>query len=153
MSTPTPTTPATSVLETAVAAATQATKVAAELKSRLDRAPKPADPAKLKAAAERLVDFRWLESTDVEKVAAALADPNTTLDVLAQVAQLAAEKLAQLTGTAGNPRLSAGGPVPTKKASGPDGTGATSGTRAAPESEADRIWNEKMASYRQNLVV
>lgn len=133
-----------SALKAAVDTARGFEKVAAELKSRLDKAPKPAAPEALKAAAERLVDFRWVENMDVEKVAAYLADPTTALNTLAQVAQKAAEKLAQVAQQA-NPRLEVGKILGTNKQA------SDEGVQAAPESEAARIWNEKMASRRQSM--
>ena len=54
--------------ETAAQTAVQAVKVAQELKARLDRAPKAADPALVKAAAAALVDYRWAHTADAEKV-------------------------------------------------------------------------------------
>ena len=130
-------------LQSAVATATGLQKLAAELKSRLDKAPKAADPAAVKAAAERLVDFRWVDGVDVEKVAQHLSDPTAALHVLAEVAQKAAEKVAQLERQQGNPRLDVGRILTADK--------RASETPAESVSEADRIYHEKMAMRRQQL--
>jgi hypothetical protein len=131
-------------LAQAAATAAQAVKVAAELKARLARAPKGASPELVRAAAESLVTHRWTEHTDATKVAAALADPDTALKALAEVAQKAAEALDRLQGTA-NPRLESGVPVPAAKSA---SAAVPAGVPEAPESEADRVWTQKMASYR-----
>lgn len=122
-------------IKAAADTAAVAVKAANELKLRVDRL--TPDPAVLKSAAEALVDTRWVDGTvDVEKVAAALADPTMALRLLREVALKSADKLAQV-----NPRLDAGevlGSAPKRAAE-----------QAPPEDVANKRWHEKMAGYRR----
>lgn len=123
--------------------AATAVKAAQELKARLDRAPKGADPALIKAAAVELVDRRWAAGGDVEKVAAALADPNTALKALTEIAKKAAEEIDRLSK---GQSTEYGTPIATTKAASEAPVG-----RVEPVSEADVRWTQRMEQYRQRL--
>lgn len=137
MATPNPTTDA---LKAAVENAIQTVKVATELKARLDRAPQPVASEVVKAAAEALVDARWVDTTDAEKVARAIANPTFALQLLTEIAHKSAEKIASLS-KAANPRLDAGAVlVPSAKQA-----------SAVPVDEASELYHRKMAGYRSAM--
>lgn len=121
----------------AVAAYARAgTKLASALKARLDAAPKAAAADEVEKAASALVEHGWITEAQKAQAVAALADPTTAVQTLANLAAVKAAKAA-------DPRLASGEPTATKFASNgapvhPDG-----------ESEADRTFRLRMSGYKK----
>lgn len=96
------------------AQAALATKAAAALKDRLDKAPKPAAPEAVKAAAEALVAGGWIKAAQLDQAAAALANPQTAVETLANLARKAAAEITKHASA--KDRLAGGEPVGAKSA-------------------------------------
>lgn len=98
------------------AQAALAVKTAAALKARLDKAPKPAAPEAVKAAAEALAAGGWIQPAQLAQAEAALANPQTAVETLGNLARKAATEIAKHVGA--KDRLAGGEPVGGEKAAG-----------------------------------
>ena len=114
-----------------------AVETAQALRERLDAAPKPADKVAVETAVEALIGAGLVEEARKQAAVASLADPTTAVETITNL----------VTKFATDARLRGGVPVDPKGGS----TGATKyASNGQPvESEADRLWAERMARYRK----
>jgi hypothetical protein len=111
-----------------------ALKLASAAKDRIAKAPKAAAPEEVEKAAAVLVETGWLPESRKAEAVASLSDPTTALSAMQNLALKAASAL----GTR-DQRLAAGNVVAK--------TEHKHASADSDESEADRLYNEKLASY------
>jgi hypothetical protein len=120
------------------AQATAAVKAAAVYKERLDAAPKPAAPEAVKAAAEALVAGGWIKAAQLDQAATALANPQTAVETLTNLAKKSA---AEITRLSGKDRLEGGEVV--------DPTKAASELKPGDPGYADQWFEQRRQQYRR----
>lgn len=121
-----------------------AIKVAKAAQDLASKAPKAAPDEEVKKAAELLVSHGYLDASRLAEAQATLSDPAMAIKALQNVVLKSAEAVRS------DPRLASGQSVPasnTRRTGGP-----TMKQSSEVESEADRMYLERVATYRNNGV-